>query len=373
MNVMGRNNKLNKDRSVIGVHISPSSVKLVQTIIVDGRFNLVHTAFREINQSGVPQKGEVFQGLTEVFKNVKSGNNDVVCVINGAQTSVAKVILPAMPESELSQAIRWGATNHFPFSLEKAALDFQVLGKITEGKIVKQSVMVATTTQQMIGEITDFFNPESGHKEFLKSNKLSAIIPTSIALEDLFQFNQQFADKIVAVVEMEKTLTEFNVYKNGIFEYSRKLPVSGQDITQSMTKGLVTPNGKVELTEDEAEQFKIKYGIPSLDKNELIEGKMTGTQMLSLMRPKLELLVNEIERSMEHYQEEFGQEIVKVVALGGQSSMKGLDAFMSEYLNVDVQVGIAVPEIDVRDGVSSLGEGEMAHRLDLAVGAALHK
>lgn len=362
----------NGNGSVIGVSIGSGSIKLVQFVRQKDKLNLIHTASVEITDLNKDDfKINVLKGLKEVFKGVSEKNADVICVVNCPRTSVAKIRLPVMPEEELAQAVRWGAKNQFPFSLEEAVLDYKVLDKSMDGDNLKLNVLVATTTRDNINLINAFFSPSDGRHGYSPDCRLTAVVPSSLALENIFT-NSVGTSATFAVIEMERAITEFNVYKNGRIEFSRKLPFCGNDITLSMTKALVTPKGKVELTFEEAEQMKIKYGIPEVGQVALAEEKITPNQLLSMMRPKLELLVNEIDRSLEFYQGERGERINKIILRGGLARMKGLEQYLSQELDVDIKVEEIADQVPVLSGITADIKKSPSHRLDLAIGAVLH-
>ncbi len=358
---------------MIGVSIGSGSIKLVQFVSEKDNLHLVYSACAEMTDiEKIDYKVNVIKGLKEVFKGVTEKNADVICVVNCPRTSVAKIRLPVMPEEELAQAVRWGAKNQFPFSLDEAVMDYKVLDKSMDGEHLKLNVLAATTTRENINLINAFFNSSDGHRGYLADCRLTAVIPSSLALENIFMNSVGASAGIFAVIEMERTITEFNVYKNGKIEFSRKLPFCGNDITLSLTKALVTPKGKVELTFGEAEQMKIKYGIPEVGQVSWAEERITPNQLLSMMRPKLELLVNEIDRSLEFYQGERGERIHKVILRGGLARMKGLEQHLSQELDVDIRVEEIVDNVPGLSGITSDIKKSPSHRLDLAIGAVLH-
>jgi len=361
------------NNSLIGISIGSGSIRLVQFVQNNDKLHLIHTAYTEFDEyADTDRKINVLQGLNEVFKEVTQKNAEVVCVVNCPKTSLAKIRLPLMPEDELGVAVRWGAKNYFPFPLDDAVLDFKVMDKSLDGENLKLSLLVATTTRENINPIIAFFNSSAVDQEQFMGYRLRAIIPTSLALENIFVHSTGVSNETFAVIEMERAITEFNVYKNGLLEFSRKLPFSGNDITQSITRALVTPNGKVEFTYQEAEQIKIKYGIPETNQSDLIEGKITPNQLLSMMRPKLELLVNEIDRSIEFYQGEHGEKINKIILRGGQAQMKGLEQYLSKELNAACKVEEIVDHVEILSGITNEVKSSPAHGLDLAIGAALN-
>ena len=80
---------------------------------------------------------------------------------------------------------------------------------------------------------------------------------------------------------------------------------------------------------NQAEQFKRKFGL-SQDK---LEGEMFKT-----LQPLLSGIVEEIKRSIKFYQEQFGQNVEKIVLSGGGARLPELPSYFSSLLEIDVQI-----------------------------------
>jgi len=109
---------------------------------------------------------------------------------------------------------------------------------------------------------------------------------------------------------MGAAITELNIYsvkEDAVaLAFSRKLPFSGDTVTKSMTETLTSDRGKVELSLKEAERIKREHGIPRPENPQLIDGKISTHEVLSLIRPKVEQFAGDIGRSFDFYREESG-------------------------------------------------------------------
>jgi hypothetical protein len=168
------------------------------------------------------------------------------------------------------------------------------------------------------------------------------------------------------------TFSELVIFQDRELVFSRKLPVAGQDFTQEMTQALVSDHGRTELTLEEAESIKKKYGIPGSDDSKIIEDKIAGAQLISLLRPNLEKLTTEIERSFAFYREkEQGAAVELLLLLGGGSNLKNLTKNLSESLRIPVQLGNPVAAFPSSGPSLVNDDPETAHSFASALGAAL--
>jgi len=270
-----------------------------------------------------------------------------------------------MPKKELTQAVRWEAKNAIPFSIDEALMDFEVLDEVTEKGAKKLVVAVAAAPQETVNRLLSLFSKVG--------ITVSAMIPISLGLQNLISSSKEQQKDTIAIVEMGAAITELNIYREGRLAFSRKLPVAGANITKSLTSTLMSAQGKVELSIEEAEKIKKERGVLGGEGDDLIDGKISPGQVLSLVRPCVEQLAGEIERSFDFYREESrGGRVNKIILFGGGSNLKGLAEFLHAELEIDIEIGNAFDEVQALPGAVK-AEGNAGTRFDLAVGAALNK
>jgi Tfp pilus assembly protein PilN len=138
-----------------------------------------------------------------------------------------------------------------------------------------------------------------------------------------------------------------------------------------MMQSLVSDYGKTELTLEEAESIKRKYGIIDSEDSEILEGKISNAQLLALLRPNLEKLVTAIERSFVYYcEKEQGAPVELLLLLGGGGSLKNLTKSLSETLHIPVQLGNPLVAFPLSEPLLLNDEPETVNRFASALGAA---
>ena len=309
-------------RSVIGMDIGSNSVKLAQVVAHDGTARLERLVL-------------VAPELKDIAKAVDYRNSTIVLVVNSPRTTAKRVVMPSMPKEELRNAVNLEAKAYFPFSIDDAAIDFEVVGSVLESGMKKSEVLVSTC-------------PDSTVKEALglcdKLNlKPSQIIHNSIALKNLLGHGHGGVDgRPIAFLDIGACFSELVIFKDKKISLVRKLPVAGRSFTESMTSILLSDSGKTELSINEAEKIKQKTGLPEdCASKETIDNKISCSQLFSMLRPIAEKLSTEIERSFDYYREESsGQKVERMVLFGGGGLLKGLDKFLREALGIDVEIAI---------------------------------
>ena len=323
---------LNQSSMIIGIDIGTTSVKAAQMSHQDGQWALLKIAHVHIQPDGNDSKPAILQALKNSLAGMDLDGSRIVCVVNCPQTCVRTMTAPPMPSQELTEAIRWEARNYVSFPLEDAVWDYAITGETIEKGVKKLNITVAASPRETIVRLLSFF-PELGIK-------VSRIIPISAAFESVIQQMKSVFSETLAVIECGASITELNIYRNASLAFSRKLSAAGKNITESLMTTLVSDRGKLQLNFQQAEEIKQKYGMIESETDQWIEEKISASQILSLIRPKLEQLAGDIESSLDFYREESrGGTVSRILLFGGGSSLKGLAPFLSRQLGIKVEVG----------------------------------
>lgn len=371
-----------RGKSVIGIDVGVSSVNVAQAVMYHGKPTLVKVAVKDIkidNERG--RENATIVALKNVLAGFNTKKADIICVMPSRQTVVENLVLPLMPEEEIRGAVDIEVKTSQYFTIEKPLLDFKVSGRETEDGVEKMNVMVAGAGRASVDNLLAKFMPREG-KPLAGASKtdqveppvglrVSALIPLAIALENLIKKSKLQSDETLAIIEMGTISTELNIYHNGQLALSRQIPVTGFDLTRSLTSALFTDVGKLELTMVEAEAIKRQHGIPVPGENYLINGKITAGQVLSLLRPKLEQLTSDIGRAFDYFQDKKqGEKVDRIILFGGGVKLKGLPEFLNAELGVPVDIGDPLQDVELLfDGL--LQDKDDAQRLVQAIGASL--
>lgn len=360
---------------IVGLDIGSSSIKMAQFVRKEGGLYLIHADLKElISADDARREDEIVSFLRDLSKGADFKKSEVIASINCPRTALKKATVPYMPRAELYEGIALEAKNYFPFSVEGAAIDFEIVGDIVEKGVRKYEIIVAASPKKTVEK----------YLELLKKAgiKAASCVPASYALKALAgQLATANKPETICLLDMGAINSELLIYSTKGPDasgakwhrpvFSRKIPVTAEDFTKAMTGALASDRGRTELTFAEAEKIKREAGIPSEGEVRIIDDKISTTQVLSMLRAPLDQLVSEIERCFDYYREESGGGKIDSLALfGGGASLGGLIRFLSEGLGIEVKLGDSLEGLRIEP--NALGErNKISHRLGLAVGAAL--
>ena len=357
-------------QTVIGLDVGSRSVKMVELKdTVSGvqllNFKLVElplTSGKE-NPDYDPVANKV-SAIKESLKDFDTKMVKVFSVVGGPRVSVRRVVMPPMPKREMIDAVKWEAKNHIPFPVEDAIIDYQIIGDVVEQGVKKYDLLVVAAERSLIEE----------HLSLLKNAgiRVTAVTAAPLSLWNLVKKGglKLPEDKIVALLNIGGDVTDINIFKGGGLQFTRQVLIAGMNITRAMTGILVSDYGQIELDIHQAEELKKKWGIPTDTESQMIDDKISSTQILALLRPIIDRMVSEIKRSFAYHREESrGQRVEHVILVGGCSKLKGFAELLSKGLGMNVEVGDPLVSVDVQ--VDKEGASDVASRLAVVMGTAL--
>jgi type IV pilus assembly protein PilM len=351
-----------KDR-IIGLDIGSSTIKLAEFFYQEGKLTLCKLKLQEVDL----QK-DGFQARLEALKNLFEDINlqqvKINVVINSAQSYTLIRTIPYMPKSEIAQALKWEIKNYIPFSVDEAILDYEIMGEVIERSSKKLKLAVACLPKAIIDNYVALF-AQAGVGVHLFTQPAFAL---KNVIDKLFSKD----DKTVAMLDIGYNFSELFIFQDQQLCFSRKLPIAGQNFTEDLTQTLVSNLGKIKLSLQEAENIKRRYGIPDANAAEVLDGKMSSAQLVSLIRPNLEKLIEEIERSFDFYHEKNQEaKVERLILLGAGSQLKGLVKTLKNNLGIPVELSNPLKEMSTDKSALSKENLYSAHIFTQALGAAL--
>lgn len=351
----------------IGLDIDQKSVKFVKLKNTDSETTLLKYAVREIPPSDDKVKA-TSDILKDLFKGERSDTEVYTCAF-GTNVSLKHMTVPIMPDEEIAAALKWEAKKMMTFPIENSTLDFYKIGKITEKTVDKYDVMFAVAGEELLGFLASV-SKESGVR-------FSGISVIPLALCAVLSNSRKIdKDKVNAIIDIGGEAASINLFKGDVLNFTREITVAGDSLTKAMTGLLVADRWQLNLTYEQAEEIKKKYGIPKKDTAEATDSGVPLVHIYEMMAPTLRRLQNEITRSFDYYKEEFREEkIDRVFLTGGSAALKNLEEFLSNALGIKVETINPVEnlKIDRAAGIDPAALEKESLRLALAVGLAMER
>ncbi|GBD94594.1 competence protein A [bacterium BMS3Abin05] len=252
--------------------------------------------------------------------------------IYGPEVGFHRMGLPPLKSKELHEAVKWTLKKKFDFQNKALISDYMVLKKKTVKGVEHSDILASLVSEEAANERI---------KPFLE-RKIAPwhVRPLPSVLWALYRAaNIPDASDRVAMVDIgaKKTLIAF--IREGVIEFAREIPTGGDDITEGMTGTIFYEGRAFQLTYDEAEEVKRTFGFPLQGKTQAQIRDVPVSEIGALMRPYLERLTSEIQRSIDYYRENFSvDEIDRVYLLGGTAGLQNLVEFFKNEIDVEIKL-----------------------------------
>jgi type IV pilus assembly protein PilM len=374
-----------KTKEMLGLDIGTNAIKAVLLKMGTDGVELVNAGLVELNlEPGITaeqRRIRILEGLKRLVAENDIKSKDVISVVPGQSVIVRHLRLPAGAKQRIDQVIKFEAQNQIPFPADKVGMDYQVQGK-TEGEDIK--VILAAMKKELI----------DNHLSLVEEADLRCEIIdiSSLALYNALIFkNPPKEAEAAAFIDIGATTTDISIHRDGVLEFTRSVPVAGNDLTEAI-------QNKLKVSFNEAEKIKREkgdallskpsqppapavpsQGVPEVAAPAVLAPEVPSTpptasdpaaQLTEGLSHMLENIFAEIRRSLNYYRTQAGgTDITKVVLSGGSARLKNLDSFLSKRLGVPVE--IADPLLKIKYDSLTFKLKDLSPSFSVAVGLAL--
>ncbi len=324
-------------QSTLGIDVGHAYIKIVQLqktrkgyVLTDYRVRAIPNRVREdLRERSRFIKEFIQEYIFQTRIKTSLGRS----VISGSGVFTFSFSLPSLPEKELRGAVGIELKKRLPFQIDFKNIYYDYF--ITEKLEEEGGSQIFVTCIAVDGSVID------RQLEFLKSFNLRPIVinTSADALGNLIR--AMGITEHIAVLEIGASSSSLNFYHQGLLQFSRDIPIGGDQLTQGILKVLVPL--KEDISFDDAEGFKKQCGIPLGEElgSEFCTdfGTIKGERIMAGLRPILERLITEISRTVTFYFRTYKIDSLSVLYLtGGSSRIKNIDRFLSANLtNISIK------------------------------------
>lgn len=309
-----------KKKSVAGLDIGSSSVKMVE---LDGKMNslnLVSLGFENLPADTIID-GQIMElnVVSDVIQNVCSNHqvnaSNVVTGVSGHSVILKNIVLPPMSREELEESIDWHAEEHIPYDLADVSLDYQITAESSDST----NVLIAACKRERIDNIKQAIQ--------LAGKTPIVIDVDTFALQNCYEVNYDPGeDEVVTLLNIGASTMNVNIVKGTRSLFTRDITVGGSQFTDVLQRSLG-------LNFQQAEA--VKRGV-----SDAVEG-IEEKSIEPLMNNVTEIVAMEIQKTFDFFRattEDNETQVQKILISGGGSKLAGLAQELSQRLELPVEV-----------------------------------
>jgi len=175
----------------------------------------------------------------------------------------------------------------------------------------------------------------------------SKIIPYVAAIANLAKLLPS-KDGPIGILDIGAQKSTLTFLQNGEMDFYREIVVGGVDFTKAITGTIFHEGRAIQFSTEEANDFKLKYGYPLGFSEGMTFRGAPLSEVGAMMRPIVERLIGEIQRSIGFYADKTGgKKLVKLYLIGGGSRLKHLSEVISQKIGTSVSLYPIPPSIRI--------------------------
>ncbi len=321
-------------RGVWGIEIGQAGLKAVRLRYAEAAKQVIAIAFDYVPHAKILSQPdanpeELIALALDTFLSRNSTEGDVIAISVPKQMALARFIqLPPVESSKVVEIVKYEARQQIPFALEDVVWDFQPLG----GGVEESGYMLEAEVGLFAIKRDDVQQQLAPYLQRKVEVELVQIAP--LALYNYLCHDQMGHQPGVDPVEDEEYTIVLDMgadnttllVSNGKKIWTRNVPLGGNHFTRALTK-------EMKLTFAKAEHLKCN-ATKAPDPKAIFQA----------LRPVFNDYVNEIQRSIGYFSSvKRNAKIKKIVGVGNGFKLAGLQKFLQQNLQLDVERVEAYP------------------------------
>ena len=320
------NNKESKikgrGRQVISIDIGSYSIKVVEGKFQKNILN-INKLIEVETPEGIVADGKILDEnylVATLDKLIKENNikaKDVIFTTNSSSIINRDILIPSVAEEELDTVVRYEIQQYLPINLNDYVIQYIFLEEVSEDDEIKLKINVTAFPERMALSYYNVINSLSLNPYILDVNYNSI---NKLANLGEFTLNEQYIiEGTVAFVDMGATSINVSIFKNGKVDFTRIIRIGGDNIDHALSESM---NMSIKSTE-----------LIKMKEVDLLDNDKGNLKTKTIQRVVDEAL-EELERIIQFYKNKSNSSIDKLYVFGGLSSIKNIDIYLGEKLNI---------------------------------------
>ncbi len=325
------NKNKDKDKSVIGVDIGTSAIKIVQlgkkkgkaVLETYGSISLGPYAKVAVGQSTNLSAEMISQALTDVIKEANVTTNIGAIAVPSSASLISLISLPGgLDKDKLSAIIPTEARKYIPVPISEVTLDWWTIPAEVESfennsqnpdanPEAKTEVLIVAIHNEVLAKYQEILSRTNLVSNFFEIEVFSLIRST---------ISHELTS--ILLIDFGASKTKLSIVEYGIVKTFHIVNRGSQDITNNIAQSLNIPF-------EQAEKLKRETGLD----------RTINRQVAEIVESSLNYILSEINTIVLNYEKRYNKNISKVILSGGGALTKGLSERAMNNFRAEVIFG----------------------------------
>jgi len=346
-----------KARSLIGLDISSSAVKMVElaTNGKDGyrveRYAIEVLPKDAVSDGNIANLDGVVDCVRRAWKRLGTSTRNVAMALPGSAVITKKIIVPGgLREDELEAQVESEANQYIPFSIDEVNLDFQVIGP-APAVPDELEVLIAASKKERVEDRVAVADAAGLKAVVVDVESLAALSAFELVERQLPDGGK---NQVVALIDAGASVMNLTVLRNGQQVYTREQAFGGAQLTQDIAR-------HYGMSHEDAESAKRAGNLPEGYEAELLS-------------PFMENLALEVSRALQFFftSTQYNK-VDHLVMAGGCAVIPGVDEVVATRTQINTLIANPFANMVLSDRVRAKSLLADSSSLMVACGLALRR
>lgn len=346
-----------KARSLIGLDISSSAVKMVElaTNGKDGyrveRYAIEVLPKDAVSDGNIANLDGVVDCVRRAWKRLGTSTRNVAMALPGSAVITKKIIVPGgLREDELEAQVESEANQYIPFSIDEVNLDFQVIGP-APAVPDELEVLIAASKKERVEDRVAVADAAGLKAVVVDVESLAALSAFELVERQLPDGGK---NQVVALIDAGASVMNLTVLRNGQQVYTREQAFGGAQLTQDIAR-------HYGMSHEDAEAAKRAGNLPEGYEAELLS-------------PFMENLALEVSRALQFFftSTQYNK-VDHLVMAGGCAVIPGVDEVVATRTQINTLIANPFANMVLSDRVRAKSLLADSSSLMVACGLALRR
>jgi type IV pilus assembly protein PilM len=312
-------------KNFLGIDIGTSFIRIVelskkgQIVRLENYGEIKISSFREAPFRVIEKDAlllsnqETAIAISAILKEAGIQSKEVNFSIPDFSSFFTNFELPPMDEGELPGAIKYEARSYIPLPLSEVTLDWSVVEGQPRNKLrTPLKILVVAIPNEVVNRYQEIASLVGLQMKVLEA-EVFALSRSSLKNDK----------KMIAVIDIGARSTTCNVFEKGNLKISHSFNISGNNLTEILSRSLGTNYEK-------AEELKKALGLTLL--------KGPERNIREILLPLIDAILSETKKIFQNLYQQEGKEIEKIVLAGGTAWLPGLKEYFFSELKKEVEI-----------------------------------
>ena len=349
---------IGKSDKLLGLDIGTGFVKVAQVKFHGKQPILTHLGLVElptevVEDGYIVDKERLAATIRECVVASRAESKAVVVGLGGRNVFSREITMPAMPEVELAEAIKWGLEEYVPYPIDSFYYDFAVMGPSEDG--IKLQILLVAAPHAVVDPLIEAVTAAGLQLVAIETEAL-AMFRT---LRD--QGKSRSSRDNCLILDLGAQLSQISIFQQGAPMFTRIIPLGGLQFTQVIMRTM-------ELDFDEADQLKLqRIGLLQ---------PIDYRGELSAAHPEFELLITElareIRRTIDYYITQNNRAVIdRIYLAGGGANFENLLPHVSSQLDMTIELHNPLEFIKTASALEPRFIQNVGPQMAVAIGLAM--